>query len=326
VIEGVGGPEVLTMRQVSEPHPGPRDLVVRVAASALNRADLLQCRGLYPAPAGAPADIPGLEYAGEVIQVGEAVSQWSIGDRVMGIAGGGAAAELICVHEEEALPTPVGLSSVQAAAIPEAFMTAYDAGILQGGLEAGQWVAVNAVGSGVGTALVQIARHLGAHVVGSSRTQAKLDAACELGLTEPVLGASSELGRAALEVTKRRGVHVIVDLVGGAGLTDLIGGLRHRGALILVGLLGGVRADLPLARVLMKRLRLQGTALRSRGHEERRALARAFRRELSPAFEGPRPTLRPVIDRVIPWREIASGHEALVANATTGKIVLEHID
>jgi NADPH:quinone reductase len=314
------------MRQVHAPTPDQRELFVRVAASALNRADLLQCRGLYPAPPGSPENIPGLEYAGEVIATGDDVTQWSVGDRVMGIVGGGAAAEFLCVHEEEALPVPTGLSSVEAAAIPEAYLTAYDAAVLQGGLSTGQWVAVNAVGSGVGTALVQIARYIGAHVIGSSRTQAKLDSAQRLGLTASVLGASEELAQATLKATEGRGAHVIVDLVGGAGLAALVGATHHRGALILVGLLAGARSELPLAKVLMKRLRIQGTVLRSRGHDEKRELVHAFRRELITAFEGPSPALKPVIDRVISWREVASGHEALGRNATTGKIVLEHVD
>ncbi|MGB0589224.1 MAG: NAD(P)H-quinone oxidoreductase [Myxococcota bacterium] len=326
VIEGVGGPEVLALRQVADPAPGPNELLVGVHASALNRADLLQCRGLYPAPPGAPKDIPGLEYAGEVLETGAAVTQWSKGDRVMGIVGGGAAAERLCVHEDEALPTPAGLTSTQAAAIPEAFMTAYDAAVLQGGLSANQWVSVNAVGSGVGTALVQIARHLGAHSVGSSRTEAKLEVARRLGLTEAVLGASPELAAATLQATEQRGAHVVVDLVGGAGLSPLVGALQRCGTLILVGLLGGLAAEIPLARVLTKRLRIQGTVLRSRSHEEKRELALSFRRELLSAFDGPSPALAPLIDRVIPWQNVATGHEALEQNATTGKIVLEHVD
>ncbi|MDP6944536.1 MAG: NAD(P)H-quinone oxidoreductase, partial [Myxococcota bacterium] len=303
---------------------GPRDILVRVAASALNRADLLQCRGLYPAPAGSPKDIPGLEYAGEVVATGGEVTRWSLGDRVMGVVGGGAAAELVAVHEDEAVPTPKELSLTDAAAIPEAFMTAFDAAILQGGLAPGGWVAVNAVASGVGTALVQIARRLGARTVGSSRTPAKLDAVRSLGLDVPVVGASAELGAAANEATENRGVDLVVDLVGGEALPSLVHALGPRGTLMLVGLLGGPRADLPLARVLMRRLRVQGTVLRSRDHEEKQMLARAFEAQLLPGFQGEQPTLQPVVDRVLPWALVAEGHRALAANATSGKVVLDH--
>jgi NADPH:quinone reductase len=325
VIEGKGGPEVLSLRDVADPALGPRDVLVRVGASGLNRADLLQCRGLYPAPPGAPADIPGLEYAGEVVATAPDVTRWSVGDHVMGIVGGGAAAELVAVHEDEALRVPAGMKDSDAAAIPEAFMTAYDAAVLQGGLEAGGWVAVNAVGSGVGTALVQIARHLGAHSVGSSRTEAKLGLARTLGLDEHVLGSSAELAEAAKRVTRGDGVQVAVDLVGGEGLTSLITALRTGGVLILVGLLGGVKAEVPLARLLMKRLRLQGTVLRSRGHDEKAALARAFESRLLAGFVGVSPTLRPVVDRVLPWEHVADGHRALANNETVGKVVLTHL-
>jgi len=324
VIEGQGGPEVLALREVADPTPGPCDVLVRVAASALNRADLLQCRGLYPAPAGAPADIPGLEYAGEVVATGAGVTRWTVGDRVMGIVGGGAAAERLVAHEDEALRVPPGLSDTDAAAIPEAFMTALDAAVLQGGLVSGGRVAVNAVGSGVGTALVQIARHIGGHSIGSSRTAAKLDAARLFGLDVPVLGSSPELAEAARAATDGRGADVVVDLVGGPGLGSLIRALRPGGALILVGLLGGHRAEVPLATVLMKRLRVQGTVLRSRSHAEKAALARAFEERLMSGFEGATPALRPVVDHVLPWADVADGHRSLAANATTGKVVLDH--
>ena len=324
LIEGVGGPEVLSLGHVAPPQPGAQEILVRVAASALNRADLLQCRGLYPAPPGAPKDIPGLEYAGEVVAHGAAVTKWAVGDHVMGIVGGGAGAELLCVHQDEAIPVPEGLSFIEAAAIPEAFLTAFDAAVTQGGLSAGDWLAVNAVGSGVGTALVQIARFKGAKVIGSSRTQTKLDFTHPLGLTAPVLGSSDELANATIEATQGRGADVVIDLVGGPGLKALVGALAPRGTLILVGLLGGARAELPLATLLTKRLRVQGTVLRSRGHDEKRELAHTFCRDLITAFTGSTPALRPVIDRVIPWQDVAQGHRALENHATAGKIVLEH--
>ena len=326
VIEGQGGPEVLSLQEVPDPSPGPHEILVRVSASGLNRADLLQCRGLYPAPPGVPADIPGLEYAGVVEAKGDKVTRWSEGDRVMGIVGGGAAAERLVTHEAEALPIPGNLSDTDAAAIPEAFMTAFDAAVLQGGLGQGDWVALNATASGVGTALIQIARYLGAHSVGASRTPSKLAQAEALGLDVAVCGESEALMEAAKKASGGQGVAVVVDLVGGKGLGTLVQALRPRGALILVGLLGGARTELALAPVLTRRLRIQGSVLRSRGHDEKRRLREAFEAQLITGFEGTRPPLTAVIDRVVPWSEVADAHRALMSNETTGKIVLSHRD
>ncbi|MEZ4267275.1 MAG: NAD(P)H-quinone oxidoreductase [Myxococcota bacterium] len=324
VITERGGPEVLALRDVPEPEPGPFDLLVDVAASALNRADLLQRRGLYPAPPGSPADIPGLEFAGTVSAIGAAVSRFAVGDRVMGIVGGGAAAERLVIHEREAMRAPVGLALTEAAAIPEAFATAFDAAVLQGGLASGQWLVINAVGSGVGTAAVQIARAFGARSIGSSRTATKLGLARGLGLDVAVEGDSAALPAAVRDATGGAGAAVAVDLVGGPGLSAMLECLRPTGTVVLVGLMGGVEAQLSLARLLRNRLRIVGTVLRSRGIEEKIALARAVEDRLVPLFEGSGPRLKPVVDRVLPWADVAQAHRDLEANASFGKIVLEH--
>ncbi len=324
VITERGGPEVLAMRDVAEPEPGPFDVLVDVAASALNRADLLQCRGLYPAPPGSPADIPGLEFAGTVLSTGSAVTRFQAGDRVMGIVGGGAAAERLIIHEREAMRVPAGLALTEAAAIPEAFATAFDAAVLQGGLASGQWLVINAVGSGVGTAAIQIARALGARSVGSSRTPTKLGLARGFGLDVAVAGDSSALPGAVREATGGIGAAVAVDLVGGPGLSAVLECLRPTGTVVLVGLMGGVEAPLSLGRVLRGRLRIVGTVLRSRGIEEKIALARAFEDRMVPLFEGGNPRLRPVVDRVVSWTDAAQAHKHLESNESFGKVVLEH--
>lgn len=324
VITERGGPEVLALRDAAEPEPGPFDILVEVAASALNRADLLQRRGLYPAPPGSPADIPGLEFAGTVLAVGLAVTRFGVGDRVMGIVGGGAAAERLIIHEREAMRVPTGLALTEAAAIPEAFATAFDAAVLQGGLASGQWLVINAVGSGVGTAAIQIAHALGARSIGSSRTATKLGLARGFGLDVAVEGDSSALPDAVREATGGAGAAVAVDLVGGPGLSAMLECLRPTGTLVLVGLMGGVEAPLSLARLLRSRLRIVGTVLRSRGVEEKIALARAFEDRMVPLFEGKNPRLRPVVDRVVPWTDVAKAHKHLESNASFGKIVLEH--
>jgi len=323
VITEPGGPERLALREVPDPSPGPWEVLVRVEASALNRADLLQRRGLYPAPRGAPADIPGLELAGTVIAHGEHVTRFAPGDAVMGVVGGGACAELAVLHEREAIRRPVGLTATEAAAIPEAFLTAFDAAVLQGGLRSGQWLAVDAIGSGVGTAALQIARALGARCAGSTRTPEKLERALALGLTLGVSGTTADLATRVREACAP-GAAVGMSLVGGPTLADMLRALRPGGVAILVGLMAGLKAELPLGDVLRRRLRVVGTVLRSRPLEEKIALALAFEDRMVPLFEGPSPRLRPVIDRVLPLDAIAEGHRAMEDNANFGKIVLDH--
>ena len=323
VISQPGGPEVLEVREVPDPTIGPDELLVRVEASALNRADLLQRRGLYPAPAGCPKDTPGLELAGTVVAVGARVTRFGPGARVMGLVGGGAAAELAVLHEREALAVPTGLSVTEAAAIPEAFMTAFDAIILQGGLQGGQWLALDAAASGVGTAAVQIARALGAHSLGSTRTAAKLDRLAALGLDRGVCGTTADLAAAA-RALPGAGAAVALSLVGGATTPDLLAALRPGGTAVLVGLMAGAKAELPLGAILQRRLRLIGTVLRSRPLEEKIALARAFEDRLLPFFGGAAPRLVAVVDQTFPLSAVAAAHAALEANTSVGKIVLTH--
>jgi len=311
-----GGPETLAIHELADPEVGAWDVLVDVRASALNRADLLQRRGMYPAPRGVLATVPGLELAGVVIGVGAHVSRWRVGDRVMAIVGGAANATRVALHEREAMRMPAGLDFVDAAAIPEAFMTAYDAAVLQGGLAAGQWVAVNAVGSGVGTAAVQLAKAIGARVIGSSRTAAKIDKAKDLGLDHG--------GADLVAVAQQAGVScaVLLDLVGGPPLAQALGVLRPRGVAMLVGMLAGPSASLPLLTILQRRLCIRGTVLRSRPLEEKLAAAITFEDQVVPLFE--RGLLHPVVDRVLPLGDIAEGHRVLEASDTFGKVVLDH--
>jgi NADPH:quinone reductase len=324
LITETGGPEVLELREVPDPEPGPREVLVRVHASALNRADLLQRKGLYPAPPGSPADIPGLELAGVVEAKGSEVTRFEAGDRVMGIVGGGAAAELCVLHEDIVMKIPEGISMMDAAAIPEAFLTAYDAVVLQGGLSPGEWMAINAVGSGVGTAAVQIARAIGAKSIGCSRTDSKVQQAREHGLDVGVVGSSENMPERAFGVTHDQGVAVAIDLVGGGGLIDMLRCLRKTGSLVLVGLMGGARAELNLTRLLTRRLHLRGTILRGRSIEEKGHLVSTFNGHLLPLFSGDDPALVPVVDRHLSWERVAEGHQLLEENVTFGKVVLLH--
>ncbi len=323
IITEPGGPEVLALAERDAPTPGPSELLVRVEASALNRADLLQRRGFYPAPPDAPQDIPGLEFAGVVTATGNYVTRYAVGDKVMGIVGGGACAEMLTIHERAALRCPTGLSPVECAAIPEAFVTAWDAVCIQGGLESGQWLAIDAVASGVGCAAVQLAHHLGARSIGSSRTEAKLSALTAMGLDVAVHGDQQALAEAARDACGP-GAAVVLELVGGPGVAAMIGALRPQGTLVLVGLMAGLKAELSLATLLRKRIHLVGTVLRSRPVEEKLALAQRFDDTIVPLFEGDAPRLRPTVDSTFALADIARAHERMERNVNVGKIVLEH--
>lgn len=320
VITRPGGPEVLKTEERAAPEPGPGEIRVRVHASALNRADLLQRRGQYPAPPGAPADVPGLEYAGEVDAMGEGAGLWAVGNRVMGIVGGGGHAEFVVVHEREAIRIPQNCSYEEAAAIPEAFLTSYDALFRQLDLKVGERVLIHAVGSGVGTAALQLARAAGAVTLGTSRTAEKLKRAEELGLEVGIDTGREDLAEAVNQATYGSGVHAVMDLVGGTLLEASLRVLALKGRAIVVGTTAGSKAEIDLGLLLRRRLHLFGTVLRSRPLEEKIALAREFSGSVIPLLSSGR--IRPVVDSTFAFRDIARAHERLESNATFGKIVL----
>jgi len=319
-MRGPGGPEVLEVREVPTPEPGPGAVRVRVHAAGVNRADLLQRRGRYPAPGDAPQDILGLEYAGIVDQVGAGVTRFRPGDRVMGIIGGGAYAEAVVVPESHAIPIPDGLSFEEAAAIPEAFITAHDALFTLLGLGAGERLLVHAVGSGVGVAALQLAREAGATVFGTARSPWKLDRARELGLDHGIRTEGVGFADEVLERTGGAGVNAMLDLVGGAYLADNLRALAPKGRMAVVGLVSGSRAELDMGLLLRKRLTLIGTALRGRTAEEKAAATRAFADHALPLFAaGP---IRPVVDAVYPMDQAAEAHRRMESNLNFGKLVL----
>ena len=324
VITRPGSPEVLEEQERPLPEPGAGQIRVRVRGSALNRADLLQRRGGYPAPQGAPADIPGLEYAGEVEALGAGATLWPVGTRVMGIVAGGGHAEFLCVHEREAMPVPDELSWDEASAIPEVFLTAYDALFRQGRLRLGERLLIHAVASGVGTAAVQLAASAGATVLGTSRSTGKLQRAVELGLDVPIDASDGEWAARVERATGETGVDVVLDLVGGSYLADSLRVMAPRGRLMLVGLTAGSRAEVNLDVVLRKRLTITGTVLRSRPLEEKIALARDFSAAVLPALAARR--VRAVIDRAFPFGDIREAHRFLESNESFGKVVLRWED
>ncbi len=320
IITRPGGPEVLEMQDRQKPEPGVGQIRVRVRASALNRADILQREGNYPVPPGAPADIIGMEYVGEVDALGPSASLWKTADRVMGIVGGGGHAEFLCVHEREAMPLPQSMSWEEAAAIPEAFLTAYDALFTRVQLRLGETLLIHAVGSGVGTAAVQLARVAGAQVIGTARCPEKLERAKLLGLHVGIDGSRGDWPALVEAELGPERVHAVMDLVGGNYLDGNMRVLALLGRIVVVGLTAGATAQFNMGVLLRKRITIVGTVLRARALEEKIALAREFSERVVPLFDAGR--LRPVVDRVFPFDEIRDAHELMESNKTFGKVVL----
>ena len=323
VISEFGGPEVLKLEEVPTPQPGAHEILVRVVTSALNRADILQREGKYPAPPGAQASIPGMEFAGEVTALGLKARKWKICQRVFGLVAAGAHAEFLVTHEDAVAEIPANLSWSEAAAIPEAFITAHDALWKQAALEASESVLIHAVGSGVGLAAVELVRAKSAIPYGTSRTQDKLDRACKLGL-ENGIAVGNDLRPMAERVkqwTNGRGVGVVLDLTGGPYVPASIEACAPTARVMLVGTVAGSKAEIPLGMVLSKRLKLIGTVLRSRSLEEKIEIAQAFANEVVPFFVTGK--LHPVIDSEFPLSEIQAAHRRMQSNETFGKIVLK---
>ncbi|HXN33940.1 MAG TPA: NAD(P)H-quinone oxidoreductase [Polyangiaceae bacterium] len=321
VIREPGGPEVLELRDIPIPEPSRGEVRVRVRATAVNRADIMQRRGRYPAPPGSPVDVPGLEIAGEVDAVGESVSELARGDRVFGIVGGGAYAEQVVVHARTLARIPGDMTFTDAAAVPEAFVTAWDAMVDQARLSAGEIVLVHAAGSGVGTAGVQIARAIGARAVGTGRTREKVERVRGLGLAMAIVASGPTFAGDVLAWTGGRGVDVVIDLVGGPYVAQDLACLAPRGRIVVVGTMGGAHAQLDLALLMTKRAELRGTVLRSRPLEEKILAAHALERHIAPLLAAG--SLRPVVDCVLPLAQAGEAHRRVEENATFGKVVLE---
>lgn len=322
VITRPGGPEVLEIREAPKPKPAPGEILVRVQAAGLNRADLLQRQGRYPAPAGVPAEIPGMEFAGEVAENGPVAKRWRQGDRVFGIVAGGAQAEYLVTHQDAVTQIPANLSWAEAAAVPEVFITAHDALCTQARLAAKETVLIHAVGSGVGLAAVQLVRARDAVPYGTSRTADKLERAKPWGMADGIVLRESltALTEAAQRWTGSKGFDVVLDLVGGPYVAASIEVMALHGRIMFVGTVAGNPAELNLGRVLSKRLELRGTVLRARPLEEKIAVIQAFAKEVVPLLASGR--VRPALERQFPMAEIQEAHRRLESNETFGKVVL----
>jgi putative PIG3 family NAD(P)H quinone oxidoreductase len=319
VLEEYGEPDVLVARVVPDPEPGPDEVLVRVVATALNRADLLQRRGLYPGPKMAH-EIPGMELSGTVVGRGERAVLWPDGAPVMGIVGGGAYAELIAVPERQLMAVPASVPLTDAAAIPECWITAFDALVVQGGLTSGRTALVHAGASGVGTAAIQIVKAIGADIVVTA-SAGKLAACLDLGADRAVDYRAEDFVAAAKDVTDGNGVDVVMDLVGGDNVERNVEALALRGHIVQVGTMAGGASSLNLGLLMVKRASITGTMLRSRPVEEKIAITRRFAAEILPLFDSH--GLRPVIDRHEPLERIAEAHQAMEANENVGKIVID---
>lgn len=326
LIEEPGAPEALQLGELETPKPGPQEVRVDIRAIGINRADLIQRKGGYPPPKGFDPRCPGLEYAGEVVEVGERVTGRRVGDRVMGLIGGAAYAEQLVTHERDTLDIPAHYDYAQAAAIPEAFLTAYRALFLVGELAPGQWALVRGATSGVGQAGLQLIRTLGARSIATSRSQARLDdldarlralghdRGFDLGLVDGDDGVAEQVH------AETGGAHVIMDFVGGPALKDNLEALRDEGRQVQVGVIGGPKTEINMGKLLMRRLSVMAMTMRSLPIERKILLAQLFNDRLRPLFESGR--LRPVLDRTFDFTEAVEAHRTMEEGEHAGKLVL----
>lgn len=319
VLRSHGGPEVLTIEEVDDPTPGRDEIVIDVEHTAINRADILQRMGMYPDPRNQPLEIPGLEYSGVVSAVGADVAGWVIGDRAMGIEAGGCYAEKVATHARQALPVPAVVASADAAAIPEVFLTAWDALVVQGGLTSGRWALVHAGASGVGTAGIQIAKAIGARIAVTC-SAGKMDACRALG-ADLVLERSPADWLGALNEAVPGGVDVVLDVIGGDETDRNLRATRMDGTIVQVGLMGGGNASVNVGLILSKRITWIGTTLRARPIERKLALSQRFIDEMLPMFDAG--AMHPVIDSRYAFADIADAHRHMEANANVGKILID---
>jgi len=317
VFEGAGGNEVVHVRERPDPVPQGSEVVVAVRHAGLNPADVLQRRGHYPAPPGSPTDIPGLEVAGEVVVVGERVRRWQPGDRVFGIVGGGGLASRVLVEESSLAAVPATLDDAEAAAVPEAFLTAHDALRTQAGLRPGEWVVVQGATGGVGTAALQVAAACGARTIGVTRSAEGRDLIASLG-AEPVDDA--DVVEQVREVTGGAGADVVVELVGAPKVPADLELLATGGRIVVVGVGAGSKVEIPLLALMGKRARLIGTVLRARPVPEKAAVVAAFEREVLPHLADGR--VHPIVDTIYPADAVHDAFDHLEAPGKAGKLLL----
>ncbi|MDA8370138.1 MAG: NAD(P)H-quinone oxidoreductase [Nocardiopsaceae bacterium] len=321
VISEPGTADVLTWAQVPDPVPGPGEVLVDVAATAVNRADINQRQGNYPPPPGAP-EYPGLECSGRIAQLGPGTedSGWSIGDEVCALLSGGGYAERVAVPVGQLLPVPRGTGLVDAAALPEAACTVWSNVFMVGALQPGETLLVHGGGSGIGTFAVQLAHALGARVITTAGSDDKLARCRELGADVGINYREEDFAARVKNETGGAGADVILDIMGGSYLERNVRSLAVNGRLAIIGLMGGRRAELDLGRMLVKRLSVHATTLRSRPTEEKARIVSGVREHVWPLVE--EGTIRPIVDQTIAMPRAAEAHRVMESSTHVGKIVL----
>lgn len=320
LIEKPGDESVLKLGDVPEPAPGPADLLINVKCAALNRADLMQRQGFYPPPAGA-SPILGLECAGEVAAIGSEVSGWRVGDRAMALLPGGGYAGKAVVHYGSAMHVPAALSDAEAAALPEVYLTAFLNLFMLAEVKAGDSVLIHGGGSGVGTASIQLLKLAGARSVVTAGSDAKCEQCLRFGADVAINYKSGPFAPKVRAATNDRGVDIILDSIGGAYLAQNLEALANGGRLVLIGLMKGAKAEIDLATVLRRHLRIFGSTLRSRPAAEKAEIVAAFLSRFGNALEAGQ--LRPPVYKTIPLADAAQGHRMMQASEHFGKIVLQ---
>jgi putative PIG3 family NAD(P)H quinone oxidoreductase len=318
-ITSPGGPDVLRLAEVPDPVPGPGEVLIDVTASGVNRADLLQRQGFYPPPPGAPP-YPGLECSGRISSVGAGVTQWKPGDEVCALLSGGGYAERVTVPAGQVLPVPAGLTTADAAALPEVACTVYSNVVSLAGLSAGETFLVHGGASGIGTMAIQLGRALGARVACTAGTAAKLDRCRDLGCELAISYRDADFVEAVSEFTDGRGADVILDVMGASYLQRNVTALAAGGRLVVIGLQGGAKAELDLNQLLRKRASVHATSLRARPAEQKAAIVASVLDRVWPLVADGR--IRPVIDTVLPLGEAAQAHRLMEAGEHIGKILL----
>ncbi|HEY8152614.1 MAG TPA: NAD(P)H-quinone oxidoreductase [Myxococcota bacterium] len=319
VAAGPGEAEVLALGEAPAPPLVPGSLRIRVAATAVNRADLLQRRGFYPPPPGA-SPILGLECAGEVSEVAPDVTGWRVGDRAMALLSGGGYAEEVVVDAGSAMPVPAKLSLDEAAALPEVFLTVFSNVFQLGGLAPGGVALVHGGGSGIGTAAIRLVGLAGGRILVTAGSDEKCQRCRALGADLAVNYRTGDFVAEAQRATGGQGVDVVLDSIGAAYFEKNLAALRTGGRLVLIGLMGGAKTEVNLALLLGRRLSVIGSTLRSRSNAEKAAIVSGFRARFGPDLESG--NLRPVVDRVLPLARAAEAHRLLEASEHFGKVVL----
>jgi len=319
MIDGKGGPDVLVPREVAVPQPGAGQILVKVAAAGVNRPDVLQRKGLYPAPKG-HSEIPGLEIAGDVVAVGQGTARFKPGDRVMALVNGGGYAEYCAVDEPQALPIPPGLDLVSAAGIPETFFTVWHNVFERGALKAGEWFMIHGGTSGIGVTAIQLAKAFGARVIATAGSAEKCEACVRLGADRAVDYTKEDFVDVVKEATGGKGCNVILDMVGGDYVDRNIRSAAEDGRIVNIAFQKGGQVTADLQRVMLKRLTLTGSTLRIRPTAVKGAIARALEQNVLPLLADGR--IKVPLDSTFPLAEASKAHARMEAGAHIGKIVL----